>query len=134
MRGEMQVLQDDFREYGGCQGESRMWDWKWGTGDREEEEGLVIYVPSTARGQGGTSRRGLGLPHPCQDPSLAGGEAETGHPTTERMTHSVQRFAQARETPGSGQGCHTQPHTGLQLPWQCFIFYCNLNFKNIISV
>ena len=78
-------------------------------GGRVTHQGALLGTQHVA--WEGPVGEGLGLPHPHQDSRLAGGEAETGHPTTERMTHRVQRFAQARETPEPGQGCLTKLYT-----------------------
>lgn len=118
----------------GCHRESRKWDWKWGQESEPRRKGNSSgsqpVCPAQHVAWEEPVGEGLGLPHPYQDSRLAGGEAETGHPTTERMTHRVQRFARARETPELGQGCLTKPlHTGLQ-PWEYLtrFFFLRFNF------
>lgn len=78
----------------GCHSESRKWDWKWGQESEPRRKGNSSGSPPGCPAQHvaweGPVGEGLGLPHPHQDSRLAGGEAETGHPTTERMTHRVQ--------------------------------------------
>lgn len=61
-------------------------------------------------GSGGTAGEGLGLPHPYQDSRLAGGEAETGHPTTERDDSQSTKGLHGHEKPQNwAKGCLTKP-------------------------
>lgn len=74
--------------------------------------GSSCVCPTQHATREGPTGEGQSLPHPAP-PGFPSGrrETETGHQTTERMTHRVQRYAQAGETSKSGQEHLTQSHT-----------------------